>query len=83
MAYRHGTQGILDAASNQTLEAEFGTSKEEDVVKQILEKGSVQEVDVRYPTTSSIKSSFIQPPQSFIQSSFCLRQFLALANVGI
>ena len=41
--YRHGAQGILDGASNQQLDSEFGTHKEEDVVAQILEKGNVQE----------------------------------------
>ena len=43
---RQGAQGILDAASNGALEGEFGTSKEEEVVKQILEKGTVQESEV-------------------------------------
>ena len=44
---RQGSQGILDAASHASLENEFGTHKEEDVVKQILEKGTVQETEVR------------------------------------
>lgn len=44
--HRHGSQGILDTASQQMLDAEFGTHKEEDVVKQILEKGTVQETEV-------------------------------------
>ena len=43
VTHKHGTQGILDGASNQQLDAEFGTSKEEEVVKIILEKGTVQE----------------------------------------
>lgn len=43
---RHGNQGTLDAASNGTLEQEFGTSREEDVVQQILEKGTVLETEV-------------------------------------
>nr|POE79801.1 sdo1-like protein c21c3.19 [Quercus suber] len=43
VTHKHGTQGILDTASKGALESEFGTSKEEDVVQQILEKGSVQE----------------------------------------
>nr|POE66087.1 sdo1-like protein c21c3.19 [Quercus suber] len=43
VTHKHGTQGILDTASKGALESEFGTSKEDDVVQQILEKGSVQE----------------------------------------
>lgn len=43
---RHGTQGVLDTASHGTLDDEFGTHKEEDVVMQILEKGDVQETEV-------------------------------------
>ncbi|KAH0542150.1 hypothetical protein FGG08_003450 [Glutinoglossum americanum] len=45
--HKHGAQGILDAASKGQLESEFGTTKEEEIVKIILEKGGVQE------TTSS------------------------------
>jgi hypothetical protein len=44
---RQGTQGIMDTASKGTLEDEFGTSREEDVVQQILEKGSIIETEVR------------------------------------
>jgi hypothetical protein len=46
-ASRQGTQGIMDTASKGTLEDEFGTSREEDVVQQILEKGSIIETEVR------------------------------------
>jgi len=45
VTHKHGTQGIMDAASKGTLETEFGTSKDEDVVKQILEKGTVNETE--------------------------------------
>ena len=38
----------MDAASKGTLEDEFGTSRDEEVVQQILEKGSVVESEVRY-----------------------------------
>ncbi|KAJ8114749.1 hypothetical protein OPT61_g3441 [Boeremia exigua] len=38
----HGTQGILNTASKGTLENEFGTSNEDEVIKQILQKGDVQ-----------------------------------------
>jgi len=43
---RHGSQGVMDTASHGTLDAEFGTHKEEDVVQQILEKGNVQNHEV-------------------------------------
>ncbi|KAG9658157.1 hypothetical protein KCU64_g4699, partial [Aureobasidium melanogenum] len=42
---RQGTTGILDGASNSQLENEFGTHKEEEVVKQILEKGDILETE--------------------------------------
>jgi hypothetical protein len=48
---RHGKQGVLNTASNSQLENEFGTKKEEDVVKQILEKGDVQSTEVSSPPT--------------------------------
>ncbi|KAF2006590.1 shwachman-Bodian-diamond syndrome protein [Amniculicola lignicola CBS 123094] len=47
VTHKQGTQGILDAASNGALESEFGTSKDDDVVKQILEKGDVQNTDAK------------------------------------
>ncbi|POS85011.1 hypothetical protein EPUL_002448 [Erysiphe pulchra] len=40
---RHGAQGNLDTASTATLENEFGTSVVEEVIKKIIEKGSMQE----------------------------------------
>jgi hypothetical protein len=43
----HGNQGTLDTAAKGTLEAEFGSSKEEDVIIQILEKGNIIESEVR------------------------------------
>jgi hypothetical protein len=49
MLTRHGNQGQLDTASKGTLEDEFGTSRDEDVVQQILEKGTVLETEVRLP----------------------------------
>lgn len=48
MVYRHGNQGILDTASKGSLESEFGTSRDDDVVKQILEKGNIVESGVSY-----------------------------------
>ncbi|KAF2820335.1 DUF1960-domain-containing protein [Ophiobolus disseminans] len=38
----HGKQGVLNTASNAQLENEFGTKNEDEVVKKILEKGTVQ-----------------------------------------
>ncbi|CAL3962346.1 hypothetical protein PZA11_000465 [Diplocarpon coronariae] len=43
--HKHGKQGPLDGASNQILDAEFGTSKEEEVIKLIIEKGTIQETE--------------------------------------
>jgi ribosome maturation protein Sdo1 len=40
---KHGVQGQLDRASKGVLENEFGSSKDDDVVTKILEKGDVQE----------------------------------------
>lgn len=37
----------MDGASKATLENEFGVSKEEEVIKKILEGGSIQEAEVR------------------------------------
>jgi hypothetical protein len=45
---RHGKQGVLNTASNSQLENEFGTKNEDDVVKQILEKGDIQSSEVRH-----------------------------------
>lgn len=40
---RQGNTGILDGASKAQLDSEFGTSNEDDVIKQILEKGHIIE----------------------------------------
>ena len=53
-ACRHGTQGIHDTASKGTLEDEFGTSNEDDVMQQILEKGTVIETEVSTDEASGI-----------------------------
>ncbi|CAK7203485.1 hypothetical protein SEUCBS139899_006219 [Sporothrix eucalyptigena] len=42
---RHGVQGPVNAAPNSTLENEFGTHSEDEVIKVILEKGTMQEVE--------------------------------------
>jgi len=43
VTHKHGNQGVMDTASNGQLEDEFGTTKDDDVVKQILEKGQIVE----------------------------------------
>ncbi|KAH7138420.1 putative RNA binding protein [Dendryphion nanum] len=45
VTHKQGAQGVLDTASNATLDQEFGTTKDEEVVKIILEKGNVQSSD--------------------------------------
>jgi ribosome maturation protein Sdo1 len=37
----------MDSASKATLENEFGTTNDEEAIKQILEKGTLQESEVR------------------------------------
>lgn len=51
---RHGAQGQFDGASKSTLENEFDTTNEDDIIKMILEKGAVQESEVCI-------SSFLNP----------------------
>ncbi|KAK3957110.1 ribosome maturation protein [Pseudoneurospora amorphoporcata] len=41
--HNHGTQGRYETASKSTLENEFGSTNPEDAIKQILEKGTLQE----------------------------------------
>jgi ribosome maturation protein Sdo1 len=43
----------MDGASKATLENEFGTHVDDEVIKQILEKGTIQESQVR---SSSLQS---------------------------
>jgi len=43
VTHKHGAQGTMDTASKATLENEFGTANEDEVIKQILEKGTLQE----------------------------------------
>ncbi|KAI9682193.1 MAG: hypothetical protein M1817_000247 [Caeruleum heppii] len=45
VTHKQGAQGILDGASHASLDNEFGTHKEEEVVQQILEKGVLQETE--------------------------------------
>jgi ribosome maturation protein Sdo1 len=41
----------MNTASKGTLENEFGTSNEDEVIKQILQKGDVQSTKVRHDIT--------------------------------
>ncbi|KAK7744162.1 hypothetical protein SLS53_003683 [Cytospora paraplurivora] len=43
VTHKQGAQGAHDTASKGQLENEFGTSKEDDVITAILEKGTAQE----------------------------------------
>lgn len=45
--FRQGASGALEGASNQMLEVEFGTKIDEEVIKIIMDKGEVQETEVR------------------------------------
>jgi len=45
ITHKHGAQGQFDGASKATLENEFGTSNDEEAIKQILEKGTLQETE--------------------------------------
>jgi len=46
VTHKHGAQGTFDGASKATLENEFGTSNEDDAIKAILEKGTMQESEM-------------------------------------
>jgi len=43
VTHRHGAQGVFDNASKASLENEFGTSKDDECIRQILERGEIQE----------------------------------------
>ncbi|KAG4218090.1 hypothetical protein PC116_g33430 [Phytophthora cactorum] len=45
MPNRQGAQGQMDGASKATLENEFGISNEDEVIKKILESGTLQEAE--------------------------------------
>jgi len=47
----------MNAASHSTLDNEFGTHVEEDVIKQIIEKGTIQESQVTIPSRCNIISN--------------------------
>ncbi|KAI2614638.1 shwachman-Bodian-diamond syndrome protein [Hypoxylon fragiforme] len=54
VTHKQGAQGQMDGASKATLENEFGVSKEEEVIKKILEGGSIQEAE--FPAHSGPKN---------------------------
>ncbi|KAK0657317.1 ribosome maturation protein [Cercophora newfieldiana] len=43
VTHKHGAQGPFDGASKGALENEFGTHVDDEVIKSILEKGTLQE----------------------------------------
>ncbi|CCF47281.1 shwachman-Bodian-Diamond syndrome protein [Colletotrichum higginsianum] len=45
VTHKQGNQGTFDAASKSTLENEFGTSVDDKVIIQILEKGEAQNAE--------------------------------------
>ncbi|KAK1639163.1 shwachman-Bodian-diamond syndrome protein [Colletotrichum phormii] len=45
VTHKQGAQGQYDTASKSTLENEFGTSVDDKVIEQILEKGDTQHVE--------------------------------------
>jgi len=51
---KHGAQGEMNTASKSTLENEFGTSVDVEVIAQILEKGTFQEA--QFPERTGTKN---------------------------
>jgi hypothetical protein len=60
---QQGAQGLLGKASKQELENAFGTSRDDDVVRIILEKGKGETTDAirnsNWGSTNAGKGSFI------------------------
>jgi len=46
VTHKHGAQGQLDTASKASLENEFGTKNEDEVIMKILEGGQMQNTQV-------------------------------------
>ncbi|KAM0437509.1 hypothetical protein ACHAPT_001873 [Fusarium lateritium] len=61
LTHGQGLQGTYDTASKAALENEFGTSVDDDVIKQILEKGETQtsEMPERQGTKNDSKGPMI------------------------
>jgi len=51
--HKHGAQGVLDKASKAVLDAAFGTSNEDDIIKIILQDGQVQATSARANESST------------------------------
>ncbi|KAJ5823647.1 hypothetical protein N7447_005987 [Penicillium robsamsonii] len=47
LTHSHGAQGVLDTASQSSLQNEFGTTKEEECIVKILEGGEFQATTAR------------------------------------
>ncbi|OQE43485.1 hypothetical protein PENCOP_c003G00033 [Penicillium coprophilum] len=47
LTHSHGAQGVLDTASQSSLQNEFGTTKEEECMVKILEGGEYQATTAR------------------------------------
>ena len=64
---RHGVQGQMNRASKAQLENQFDSTKDDDCVKHILEKGDVQEhkVSLNVPSTVALSRTVHDygPPQ--------------------
>lgn len=75
---RHGAQNAHDTPSKQTLENEFGTQNEDEVLVKILEGGIVQETEVGF----LFLVFFVIDPWSFFSHFVSLRyqSLLACAN---
>ena len=70
---RHGAQGVLDTASKSTLENEFGTSKEEEVMVKILEQGMIQSSEVCFFFLFYISSPVLFYSRSYFLVRFAVR----------
>ena len=70
--FRQGAQGAYDGASNGILESEFGTSVDDEVIKQILEKGTLQESQVCFATLLGGAAFTHRRPRRNTLDSTCL-----------
>lgn len=70
MLNRQGTQGQMDGASKSTLDNEFGVHNEEEVIKKILDNGTLQESEV-----SSIFLNSLHPKYLSTANDGALLQF--------
>jgi ribosome maturation protein Sdo1 len=68
LTHKHGAQGQLDGASKASLENEFGTSNEDEVIKKILMDGQAQTATVCslcfYPYLKSCFTNFASSIES-------------------